>query len=141
MKKITLYRPKESFNQYCSYRILVGGNVLTELGNGEEKVIELPNDQETGKLQAKIQWCGSEKLELATISDNQKLIVTGNKFLNKRLPLIGALFPITGVVILNSQNLLPKNIGIGFFLAIMAILILSITLWMNRWLKLEKEER
>jgi hypothetical protein len=44
MRKITLHRPKESLNKNCSYEILVGNRTLTELKNGEEKIIEIPNE-------------------------------------------------------------------------------------------------
>lgn len=37
IKKITLNRPKARFNKNCSYKILVGNRILTELNNGEEK--------------------------------------------------------------------------------------------------------
>ena len=50
MKKITLKRPKESFNRNCSYEILVGKRKLTELKNGEEKVVEIPNELENGEI-------------------------------------------------------------------------------------------
>ena len=75
MKKITLHRPKESFNKNCSYEILVGKRTLTELKNGEEKTIEIPTELRNETLKAKIQWCGSEKIELQNLNENEKIIV------------------------------------------------------------------
>jgi hypothetical protein len=40
MKKISFKRPKESFNQGISYKIFVGNNLLTELKNGEKKLLK-----------------------------------------------------------------------------------------------------
>ena len=54
MKKITLHRPIESFNKNFSYEIVVGKKTLTELKNGEEKIIEIPKEFKNETLKAKI---------------------------------------------------------------------------------------
>lgn len=52
-------------------------------------------------------------MELKNISENEKIIVSGNKFLNRKLPLFGAMFPLTGIMIFSTNNIISKNIGIG----------------------------
>lgn len=133
MRKITLHRPKESFNKNCSYQILVGKKYLTELKNGEEKIIEIPSELENGTLTAKIHWCGSKKMELPNLSENGKLIVSGNKFLNKKMPLFGAMFPLIGLMFFNLK-IVPKNIGIVIFVVFLVVLFGTITIWRNQWL-------
>jgi hypothetical protein len=51
-------------------------------------------------------------MELRNVSENEKIIVNGNKFLNRKLPLFEAIFPLTGIMIFSTNNI-AKNIGIG----------------------------
>jgi len=141
MRKITLHRPKESFNKYCSYEILVGKKSLTKLKNGEEKIIEIPNGLDNESLKAKIQWCGSEKMELKNISENEKIIVSGNEFLNRYLPLFGALIPITGVLMFGygRESTMNYYIGVGLLISILLYVILALTIGRNKWLRIEKK--
>ncbi len=44
MKTITLKRPKESFNKNSIYEIIIDEKKLTELKNGEEKTLEIPEN-------------------------------------------------------------------------------------------------
>jgi hypothetical protein len=138
MKKITLHRPKESFNKNCSYEILVGKKYLTDLKNGEEKTVEIPNEYNAESLKAKIQWCGSEKMDLRNLTGNKKIVVTGNKFLNRKMPLLGAIFPIIGLMFFNLK-IVPKNIGIGIFIIFLLAILGTITIWRNKWLNIKTE--
>ncbi len=138
MKKITLHRPKENFNKNCSYEILIGKNHLTELKNGEEKTIEIPNELNTESLKAKIQWCGSEKMELRDLIGNEKIVVSGNKFMNRKMPLFGAMFPLIGLMFFNLK-IVPKSIGIGFFIIFLVVIICTITIWKDKWLNIKAE--
>lgn len=137
MKKLILKRPEESFNQYCSYSIMVDGKKLTELKNGEEKIIEISPDLIDKPLKAKIQWCSSKEYPLSQFNDLKKIEVTGNKFLNRRIPLVGALFPLVGIVIFNGEYTAGlRNLGIGILLILIVGLIGTITIWKDKWLKL-----
>jgi len=138
MKKITIHRPKESFNKNCSYQILVGQRALTELKNGEEKIIEIPTELKNETLKAKIQWCGSEKMELRNLTGDEKIVVSGNKFLNRKMPLFGAMFPLIGLMFFNLK-IVPKNIGIGIFIIFLIAIIGTITIWKNKWLNIKTE--
>ena len=141
MKKITLIRPRESFNKNCSYEIFIGKRKLIELKNGEEKTIEIPNEYEKNNLKAKIQWCGSKKIKLNLNNENEIFEVTGNKLFNKYLPFIGALFPLTGIIIFSKQNPIFKNIGIGILILLLLYVIGTLTIWSNKWLKIEKKHK
>jgi VIT1/CCC1 family predicted Fe2+/Mn2+ transporter len=141
MKKITFKRPKESFNQGISYKIFIGNNMLAELKNGEEKTIEISTEFENKSIKAKMQkWCGSEKVKLNSLSENETLNIKGNKFLNKRAIFIGALLPLTGVLMFSygRENLVIKNIGIGLFFLILFFAIGILTVARNKWLNIEK---
>jgi len=138
MKKITLIRPRESFNKNCSYEIFIGKRKLTELKNGEEKTIEIPKEYENDKLKAKIQWCGSKKTNLH--SSNEVFEIKGNKFFNKYLPFIGGIFPLTGIIIFSKQNQTIKNIGIGILVLLLLFVIGILTVWRNKWLNIERKE-
>ncbi len=96
-------------------------------------------------MKAKIQWCESEKMKLQSLTRNEKIIVSGNKFLNKKLPLFGAMFPLTGIMIFSTNNIISKNIGIGIGIGIGILMLLlvgligTLTIGKNKWLKLKKE--
>jgi len=137
MKKITFIRPKESFNKNCSYEIFIGTRKLTELKNGEKKTIEIPKEYENEKLKAKIQWCGSEKINLN--NENEILEVKGNKLFNKYLPFVGGIFPLTGIIIFSKQNQTLKNIGIGILVLLLLYVIGILTVWRNKWLNIERK--
>ena len=136
MKKITLFRPKESFNKNFSYKILVGNRIITELKNGEEKIIEIPDENDP--IKAKIQWCGSNKMELHDLSENDKIILSGNKFLNKTLLFSGGILPIIGLMMF-SYGLISKSLGAGIIVLFVIAMIGTLTIGKNKWLKLEKE--
>ena len=138
MNKITLHRPEESFNKTCSYKVIVGKKYLTELKNGEQKTIEIPSDLANETLKAKIQWCGSERLELRQLYNSEKIFISGNEFLNRKMLIIGAMFPLIGLMLFN-LNIVPKNIGIGVFILFLIGITGTITLWRNKWLNIERE--
>lgn len=138
MNKITLHRPEESFNKTFSYKVLVGKKYLTELKNGEQKTIEIPSDLANETLKAKIQWCGSERLELRQLYNSEKIFISGNEFLNRKMLIIGAMFPLIGLMLFN-LNIVPKNIGIGVFILFLIGITGTITLWRNKWLNIERE--
>ena len=137
MKTITFQRPEESFNKHLSYNIFVGEKKLAELKNGEEKTIEIPADLEKEILRAKNRWCGSEDYPISELSETVILKVSGNEFLNKKMPFIGTLFPLIGIIIFSSNSQLISNIGIGFMVLLILGLIATLTVWKNKWLKVE----
>lgn len=139
MKEIRLYRPLETFNKNCSYTILIGKQKLTELKNGEETTIKISEELVGRTLQTKIQWCGSKRLKLTDKLENKKIKVKGHKFLNGRLPLLGAIFPLVGIVVFGNNNIIAKNIGIGILLLLFTLLVGILTVGRNKWLIMEIE--
>lgn len=138
MQKIFLHRPKESFNKHSAYRILLGKQVLTELNNGEEKMIEVPQELNSKELKAKINWCGSQPMKVRQIEVNGKVIIRGNKFLNKIMPLSGAILPLIGLLIVH-LNLVSKTVGMGIIILVLIGLVGTVTIWRNHWLHMEME--
>lgn len=77
-------------------------------------------------------------MEFQKISENEKIIVRGNTFLNKKLPLFGAMIPLTGILIFSS-NIISKSIGIGILILFLVGITATLTIGRNKWLKLKKE--
>ncbi len=138
MSKIRLYRPEENFNKNCSYKILIGEQVFTELKNGEEKIIELPDELHHKNLKAKIHWCGSEKIALPKVEENERLTIRGNEFLNKKMPLLGAIFPLIGLMIFGLK-IISKEVGVGILILFLIGIIASLSIWRNKWINIKKE--
>lgn len=63
-------------------------------------------------------------MELINISEKGKIIANGNKFLKRKLSLFRTMFPLTGIMIFSTKNIISKNIGIG-----------TLTIERNKWLK------
>jgi len=139
MKEITIQRPYENFNKYCSYEVFVGKEKLTELKNGEEKIVELSKELENEILKAKIQWCGSNIFPLKDFSPDGIIKVSGNKFLNLKIPFIGSVFPIILIGIINASNQQIKYIGSGLIIFLIFFLLGTFTIWRNKWLKIKQE--
>lgn len=138
MKRITIRRPNEKFNKNCSYIIKIGKRTFGELKNGEEKIIEISAEFECESLQVKIQWCGSNKIRLSKVAQNGIILVKGNKFLNRKMPLFGAIFPLIGLMIFNLE-IISKNVGVGIFIGFLLGIIGSVTIWRDKWLYIKEE--
>jgi len=140
MKTVTLHRPNERFNKNISYDIFIGKKKITELKNGEEKVVEIPNEMNIGGLNAKIKSNGSNVLNLSELKENEKIQIRGNDLLNRKLIWIVSILPITGVLIFayGRESLILKNIGIGLFFLILVFAFWGIIIAKNKWLKIEK---
>ena len=140
MKTVTLHRPNERFNKNISYDIFIGKKKITELKNGEEKVVEIPNEMNIGGLNAKIKSNGSNVLNLSELKENEKIQIRGNDLLNRKLIWIVSILPITGVLIFayGRESLILKNIGTGLFFLILVFAFWGIIIAKNKWLKIEK---
>jgi hypothetical protein len=138
--KVSLKRPKEKFNKNCAYHIYIGGKKLTELRNGEEKVLEIPGRLENEALTARINWCGSNKIALSNLEEDRIIKVTGNEFLNWRMPIAGSIIPLLGLVIFSGNDQPLKGVGVGIILLFMAGLIGTLTIWRRKWLNIQIEQ-
>jgi hypothetical protein len=139
MKNIKLSRPTEAFNKNCKYAIFINGKKVTDLKNGEEKIIEISSKDEKADLKAKLNWCGSKSIVLSKLDETANMQVIGNKFLNRRMPLIGSLFPITGILIFSVNNEWMNTIGIVILVLLLLGLIGTLTVWKDKWLKVLPE--
>jgi len=135
MKKITVKRPVEGFNKNCSYRICIDDGKEIELKNGEEKTIGI--DSKSELLTAKIHWCGSKKIKLTDTANEVVFEVSGNKFLNQRLPLLGVIIsPIGFVFTLDFEYELLKRFGIWILIVLLTIIIATLTIGRHKWLNI-----
>lgn len=134
IKKITLIRPKESFNKNCVYDILIDGIKRTELKNGEEKTIEIPDNSEF--IKAKLMWTGSKTIALK--KNENTIIVTGDKLLNKLPPFVGGILILVSLTFtLNHDNDFIKGFGFSFFSILVVYFIGILTFWRHKWLHME----
>lgn len=136
MKKITLKRPRESFNKSRSYDIMVGDRKFTSLKNGEKKTLEIPEELTTKAISAKIHWCRSGPLQIESLESERMVIVSGNVMLNKHLPLWGAIVPLTALAVLSGAGPAMKYIGIALIAILSLGLLGTLTLWKDRWIRL-----
>ena len=136
MKRITLIRPEERFNKNCAYEIFIGGQKVAVLKSGERKTVELPDILEQSEMKAKIemQWVGSMPVDIADVKDGGNIYISGNEFLNRRMPLMGAMLPLTGIIVTISGNPSLKFGGTGILVMILIGLIGTLTVWRNKWL-------
>ncbi|MEL6534594.1 MAG: hypothetical protein AAFQ98_04240 [Bacteroidota bacterium] len=98
--------------------------------------MEIPESSSQGGLIAKLSWCSSQKLDVKQVRDREQVQVTGNALLNRRLPLIGSLFPITGLLITTQQVPGIKYLTIGVLTLFLLVLAGTLTLGRRQWLKL-----
>ncbi len=136
MKTITLKRPKESFNKNSIYEIIIDEKKLTELKNGEEKTLEIPENSKI--IKAKLLWAGSKPIVLR--KNQNTIIITGDKFLNRLPPFIGGILILSSMTFtLNHDNDFIKGFGISFFSVLVIYFIGILTFWRNKWLDIQFE--
>ena len=95
MKKIKIIRPEENFNKGVNYAILINGEKITELKNGEEMILQLTEDAKF--LETTIRTGSSEKFPVAALSNNNTIEVSGEKWRNIYGKYAGALIPLIGL--------------------------------------------
>lgn len=134
MKTLTLQRPKEKFNKNCSYEILVDGNFVTCLNNGETKTVAIPNDAEN--LQARLQWCGSQNLSLGKLENQNNIIVAGDSFLNQKMYLIIVPILLLFLILSSPGNETLRNLEIGIIVLLMLGVLGTLTIWRKKWIRL-----
>ena len=139
MKTLKIRRPQENVNKYFSYEIFIGANKIAELKNGEEKNIEVPSHLENDSLYARLLWCGSKKIDLKDFESTNTIIISGSELLNKRIPLLVGLFPIIGIFLFSSLTPLMKLVGIVILSMLLLLLIATLTIGRDKWLKIESK--
>lgn len=131
MKKIILRRPLERVNKNFTYAILIENQKVAEIQNGEEKSIEISKYSNNLQLRAKIHWCGSEKIDLNTIENNQIIIIRSNRFLNRTLP-IATMILFLGSILLDNLNIISEVFLYFTFIVYILVIIFTTAFFSNK---------
>jgi len=71
-------------------------------------------------------WCDSKTLQLNKLKNQEIVQTTANALFNKILPLMGAVFPMIGLLVSNGESFFTKTLGtvliFSFMLMFFAIL-------------------
>ena len=131
MATIKIQRTKEHNNRLRDFIILIDGQEIGKLANGEIKDFEIVPGHHT--IKAKIDWCSSPELSIITDDNETKnLKVGGFKYGNW-------LMPITVIIIL-LHSIIKAKAGINgtIFLVIPSFLLLAyyLTFGRNKYLTL-----
>ena len=139
MSRIKITRLKEWYNRKFNYAIVADGKKILQLANGQGQVIDLEGSK---TLQAKIMWCGSNKIQLnQPLSDGAEIKVSANKLIHRFIS-FAPVFLLFSIVISN----LFAGTGIAGFLTVMTMemmfaCIMLLTFWRNKWLWIEVAEK
>lgn len=129
-------RKQESFNQHIGYKVFVDNLKVTELKNGEEKIIEF--DEDARYLEVKITSGSSEKWALNKIKSGQEILVFENRFRNKYLKYAGALIPMISLTFILKHNYeLIKILGGIIFILYLLFIIFLLFFKRNKWIHLQ----
>jgi hypothetical protein len=132
-KTIVIERPSSGVNRNFPYLIVSdNGKVLTAIKNGQQGKVVLPAN--ASYVQAKLMWCSSQKLNVTQLNDNATIELTQNNFLNARMPFVVSAFPLA--FLLSGYGTTGKYIALTVLCAILVLLIATLTIWKDRWLKL-----
>ncbi len=139
MKTVTLCRPDERANKCAIYTVFAGNKKIAELKNNETKQVSIQDENKQNFLKAKIQWCGSNKIPLTSIKNEDTIKISGHRYIGNYSTWTVALLPITGVLMFGygRDSLLVKYIGVALFLIIICYAIWILLIAKNKWLKLE----
>ena len=130
MKQITVERPKEFFNKYADYKVVIDGQTIGTIGNNKTKQFTIPEDAKT--IQLKIHYVGSEKESLTNLKN---VVVRANKSLHRSL-IFTACLPLIFLLLSNLFHLSKATI-ISLFLVFVLGIIVSITIGKNNWLEVK----
>ena len=136
MGQLKIKRLKEWSNRRFNYKIFIDGQEQFEIANGQEKILTV--DKAT-TIQAKLMWCGSEKINLSTDNGEIKeLRVKANKGPNIRFPF----FALTILILFGVINIAYPDNGAKIFMTsiIVGIIIYAlclVTIWRNKFLDIQ----
>ncbi|NBA84299.1 hypothetical protein GVN16_00915 [Emticicia sp. CRIBPO] len=139
MSRIKITRLKEWYNRKFNYAIVADGKEILQLANGQGQVIDLEGSK---TLQAKIMWCGSNKLKLdQNLGSNSEIKVSANKLIHRFISFAPVLLLISVVL----SNLFAGSKIAGFLtlmiFEMMFSCIMLLTFWRNKWLWIEVTEK
>ena len=137
MGQLKIKRLKEWANRRFSYKIIVDGQEQFEIANGQERILTVDN---TTTLQAKLMWCGSEKINIM-VDEEQKIKevrVKANKGPNIHFPFIA----LTILIICGVINLVYPDNGLkgaitSILVGVIIYALALVTIWRNKFLDIE----
>lgn len=136
MRTVKFRRVNEWFNKNFGYRIIIGEYQFFDLSNGQERMVTI-EDHTT--VQAKLMWCGAKRIQMLDDIDSiQEVIIKADR--TKHL-LTFFFAPLT-VLSISVANFLAtsddlKYLFVASLIGIIVILLVSITLGRNQWLRIE----
>jgi hypothetical protein len=135
MAKIKVVRTPEWVNSARKFRVYLDGQKIGTISNGEIKEFDVPIGQH--KLQAKIDWCGSNKLP-CTIKENKIDTVTVSGFKSG----IYLFYVLGGLFGLHFIFKFVFDIDFLILLAIPAVFIIIyyLTIGRNSYLQIKKDD-
>jgi hypothetical protein len=136
MAKLIIKRTSDWTNIMRDLGIYLDGKKIGVIGNGELKEFDIEQGEHT--LKSKIDWCGSETLNITvTDNENKKIELSGFKLGKFILPII-LIISVIYFVFRERLNLDPML----FLLLILPIglyLIYHLTLGRNKYLRFEEK--
>ena len=136
MGQLKITRSTEWANRRFKYKIFIDGKEQFEIANGQERFLTVDNG---ATLQAKLMWCGSERVNIPTDRVQIKeLRIKANQGPNIRFPF----FALTVLILCSVVNLVyPDNVAKTFMTSIMVGIIIYalclVTIWRNKFLDIE----
>ena len=136
MGQLKITRLTEWANRRFKYKIFIDGKEQFEIANGQERFLTVDSGT---TLQAKLMWCGSERVNIPTDKGQIKeLRIKANKGPNIRFPF----FALTVLILCSVVNLVyPDNGAKTFMTSIMVGIIIYalclVTIWRNKFLDIE----
>jgi hypothetical protein len=136
-KTITLHRPVSQSNRYRDYVIESGnGKELGVLKHNQTLALEVPDD--VSYIRFKLMWCGSEVVNLQNVKQDERILVTPNRFFHYWMPFLGAPAGILSVAISNYYPGLAPVL-LGGLTGVLILIISSLTVFRYSWLRVKVE--
>ena len=115
MPQLRLIRNSEYNNRFRKFNVFNNGKKIGEITNGEEKLFDLPEGQNT--VVAKIDWCSSPEMTL-TVQKNELKTLYVSRFKG------GKLLSWIGMAIMAIHFVLSYAFDFHYFVILMAPLVL-----------------
>jgi len=132
MKTLKIHRQHIKNYSERKISILINGNVVAQLKDGESKIIEVEQEDPL-ELQARSWWCGSQKIMVPIQEFMSVEIITKPNFHNQSWILLGPLMTIWGAMFYNHKSL----IFLIFLFICFCLLLYTATIGRNKWLTLK----
>jgi hypothetical protein len=137
MGTVKIKRLKEWSNRRFNYKIIVDGQEQFEIANGQERILTV---DDTTTLQAKLMWCGSEKINIAVDKEQKikEVRVKANKGPNIRFPFLAlTIFISCGIINLVYPDNALKGAITSILVGVIIYAVALVTIWRNKFLDIE----